>query len=281
MRWDRKETGVGTICDATIQTLPSGEQIFLARSGLRTFNGVSAPLLDSKLMDELREGMNPEALGKCWSVIVEEDDEYHVGVPIGSQTTPDTVYKYNYRTGAIWKDYRPNTTAAGIYRRTTQVTIDSLTGTIDSQTGRFDDIIFSSLAPSLVFGDSSGITTEKSATTSDNTAAIDAFYETKDFTSQDFFPDSTYGTILRFSSMQLWAKGDSLDLSYSTDNGSTWNTIETLRLSSVYPTDDAPVISYFDVVSSQCRFRFRNSDDEETFSLKKYLPQAEQRERRS
>lgn len=281
LRWDRKETGVGTVCDGTIQTLPTGEQIFLARSGLRTFNGISAPLLQSPIIDELREEMNPEHLGKSWSVIVEEEDEYHLGVAIGSQTTPDTVYKYNYRTGAIWKDTRSNTTAAGIYRRTNQITWAELVGSWSSQTWRWNDISFSSLAPTVIYGDTSGNTTEKSNSTSDNGTAIDAFYETKDFTAQDFFPETTYGTMLRFKGIQIWAKGDAMDVSYSTDSGSTWNIMDTnLALSTDYPTDDAPLFSYCDVVASQCRFRFRNNNADEAFSLKKYLPQADQRERR-
>ncbi len=118
IRFDRKTTGVGTCAGATIQNLPSGEQIFLAADGIHVFNGITAPLIESPIQDELREGMNPEYLYKAQSVFVRELDEYWVCVAMGSDTEPQTVYKYNWRTAQVYKDERPNLTALGVFINT-------------------------------------------------------------------------------------------------------------------------------------------------------------------
>ena len=62
-RFDRKSTGVGCVAEATIANIPSGEQIFLGTDGIHLFNGITAPLIDSPVQDELRETINPGPLG--------------------------------------------------------------------------------------------------------------------------------------------------------------------------------------------------------------------------
>ncbi|MDE2106097.1 MAG: hypothetical protein KGL39_53235, partial [Patescibacteria group bacterium] len=84
----RQVTGVGAVSGATIQTLPTGEQIFLGSDGIHLFNGITAPLIRSPIWDEIREEMNPEYSYKAQSVFVKELDEYWVCVPLGSDTEP-------------------------------------------------------------------------------------------------------------------------------------------------------------------------------------------------
>lgn len=279
-RFDRKATGVGAVAGATIQNIPSGEQIFLASDGLHLFNGITAPLIDSPIQDELREEMNPAYLYKAHSVFVEELDEYWVAVPIGSDTEPNTVYKYNWRTKQVYKDYRTNLTAMGLYLNTNDLTWADMAFAWASTTLRWNSINLASLNPTVIFGDSSGNSIKRSALTyNDNSAAVSSNWDTKDFTAEDLgIPD--IDVMMRWKGMELWAKGNGVTVYYSTDSGSNWTLIGTSTLSSDYPSDDAPLNVWFDVVSSKIRFRFLNSTSSQSFTIKKYQLEAGPREAR-
>lgn len=279
-RFDRKSTGVGCVAEATIATIPSGEQIFLGTDGIHLFNGITAPLIDSPIQDELRETINPAVVGRSNAVYVDELDEYWVAVPIGSDTEPSTIYKYNWRTRQIYRDDRPDCTAMSLYLNTSSTTWDSAVGTWDSQTKRWDSSDSLSLNKAVAFGDANGITHKReSGATSDGTTAIDALWETKEFTATDFgIPD--IDTMMRWTGLELWALGNSFDVSYSTNSGTSWTSAGTVSLTSYYPQDSSPINVYFDVVSSSIRFRFTNTTASQVFTIKKYQIEAHSREAR-
>ena len=280
-QFDRKNTGVGTICNNTIQNIGENSQIFLARDGIRVFNGISAELLRGNIIDELRETMNPEYIHKCWSIVVPELNEYWVGVPIGSQTSPDTVYKINYLNWQCYKDSMSNIRAIGKYERTTNFTWEDFDGTWTAATSRWDDVSLLSLHQTIMYGDSSGVTTKRdSAYSNDNGTLINGYVDTKDFTVADFGTDYDPGRLIRWLKMQIVAKGNSVSVLYSTDSGDTWTAIDSYSLLSTYPTDDDPIYSYFDTISSKIRFRFQNNTLGETFSLKDFTLEASFREMR-
>lgn len=278
-RFEKKVTGSGAACFATIQTLPIGEQMFLGYDGFYLFNGVSARLIESAAMDELRESINPEYIQKCWSVIVRERNEYWCAIPTGNDTEPNTIYKFNYLTGQLYKDERSNICACGLYERTTQLSWDEKSNTWDSDLTLWNNIIYLDLNPVVALGDTSGNVTISDAVYSDNSSGYDSYWVSKDFTSEDL-GDRNYGRIVRWTEIQLWAKGSNLTIEYSTDSGINWTSIGTLTLSSTFPTDDAPVYSYFDIVSSTIRFRFSNNTANETWQLKKFFLTGSLREMR-
>lgn len=274
-KFDKKSTSAGAISHTSIQNLPTGEQIFLSSDGIRLFNGTSTRLIESAVTEELRNGINFSYTERVWSVLVPEFDEVWIGIPIGSQTTGDTVYKYNYINGSCHKDYRPNTMCAWRFNNTASLTWDELTTSWDSSTLRWDDNSLGTDVLIPMFGDTSGYSTYKDITVNnDNAIAIDAIWESKDFESD------VKGQICRWSLMELWAKGNNVDIDYSIDSGITWTNIETSALGSEYPEDYAPDILYFDVLSSKIRFRFRNSTLAETFYLKQFVVSYKPREMR-
>ena len=255
----------GTISNNTIQNLPSGVQVYLSKDGLRVFNGITAPLVENKVLDEIRESLNFDAVDKCWSIVVPEKNEYWVGVPIGDQTLGETVYKYNYVTGAVHKDIRESVTAAWNYSDETSLTWDDISTDWDSMTGRWDDSSSGAGFKPIIFGKTDGAT-EKTDKTVNNDAgtAVDAFWDSKDFTSGEI------GRMSRWLGVEIWAKGNGVTVSYSTDGGNTWTVASTVTLGSDYPGDDGPDIVYFDTVSSKLRLRFRNNTAGETFNLKQF-----------
>lgn len=279
-RFDRKATGVGTCAGATIQNIPSGEQIFLASDGIHLFNGITAPLIDSPIQDELREEMNPAYLYKAQSVFVEELDEYWVCVPTGSDTEPQTIYKYNWRTKQMYKDTRALLTTMAVFLNTAEDTWDDRALAWDSDTTRWNSVNNLSLNPVVIFGFNNGKTNGRTANTYDDIGvAVESSIETKDFNAEDAgLPD--IDVMMRWKGMELWAKGTTLKVYYSTDGGQSYTLIDTATLGSDYPSDDAPIQLYFDVVSSRIRFKFLNATSEGSFSLKKYQVEGTPREAR-
>jgi hypothetical protein len=270
-RFERRPTGAGTVSNDTIFNLPNGNQIFLARDGIHLFNGVTAPLIDSPVMDEIRESMNPEFAYRATAQLVASKDEYHVAVPTGSQEEPETVYKYNYRTGRVWKDERPGLVTFGLYERSDDEEWDGDGQAWNDDPTRWNDTTLEALNKILLMGFSDGMVTRMDSLANDDGEAIDAFFESKDFTAQDLGSD-ILGQMVEWTETRVWAKGSAVTVAYSTDGGVTWTDIETLTLAADYPGDDAPDFVYFHFVSSRARFRFRNNTVDESFALKQFAP---------
>lgn len=279
-RFDRRATGVGAVAGATIQNLPSGEQIFLASDGIHLFNGITAPLIVSPVQDELREEMNPAYAYKSQAIFVQELDEYWVCVATGSDTEPQTIYKYNWRTQQVYKDERANLTAFGVFLNIAQDAWDDDDEPWDSDTTRWNSVTNLSLNPQVVMGYSSGKTSQRTANSSnDDGVAVTGLWETKDFVCTDFGVKDV-DRLMRWKGLELWAKGSSVDVYYSTDGGGSWRLATTVELGSDYPEDSAPTNIYFDAVGSRIRFRFVNDTLSESFTLKKYQIEASLREAR-
>lgn len=265
-QFDRKATGAGTINHATIQTLPSGDQAFLALDGIRLFNGTTAPNIGGSVTDELRESVNFSYVKRAWSIIVPELDEYWCGVPLGSSQVGDSVYKYNYKSGVVHKDLRTNAISAWRYSNSLNITWDDVATAWDSYAPRWDET--SSGTNSLVplIGDTDGVTMYRDINVNDdNGIAVDAFFETKDFEAD------AKGMFARFLQMEIWAKGNTITVEYSIDSGQTWAGSKTITLDSDYPSDDDPDIYYFDTASTKVRFRFRNLTIGSSFTLKQFV----------
>ncbi len=281
-RFDRKATGVGAVSGKAIQTIITGEQIFLASDGIHTFNGITAPLVESPIQEQLRDQMNPGYLYKAEAIVKEEDDEVWFSIPMGTSTEPDTIYKFNYRTRQIYRDVREGLTTLGLYLSTDDRTWDELEGTWDEQTWRWSDRTLAKAQPQISYGFSDGeTTTENTTTTNDNGVAVESLSDTKDFTAQDLgIPD--YGVLMRWKELEIWASGTNLTVEYSTNSGSSWTEVHggALPLTSEDPTDASPLHAYFDVVSSKIRFRFSKDGLAEQFSIKKYYIAATPREKR-
>lgn len=279
-KFERKNTEVGAVCYDTIKNLPTGEQIFLARDGIHLFNGISAPLIPSPIMDEIRENMNSEQVLKSYAEVVPELDEYWVGVPIGSQTEPETIYKYNFRTRQCYKDVRLLTTAISTYINTDALRWVDMSNTWQADTGRWNDINVLALFPKIIFGESGGITVNREEENDDNGTAISSWWVSKDFECTD------KGLLARWLEIEIWAKGNTMKVEYSTDAGSTWTEItsfstgSSLTLSADYPSDDSPLQGWFDVVSTKIRFRFSNNVSAENMYLKQFVIKYRPREYR-
>jgi hypothetical protein len=209
-------------------------------------------------------------------------DEYWLGVAIGSQEVPETIFAYNYRTGKCHRHVVPNATCGWLYAIDSDETFDTDLEPWDSDTTRWDDITSESLSKRLIIGRVDGNTIERNVLVhNDGTDEIDGFWESKDFTDEDPSTLVTWGASPeRHGSLELWARGNSVTVSYSIDAGDTWTDIDDVSLEFTYPTDDAPIKLWFKAISTRIRFRFRNNTAGETFSIKQFLVHGKVRERR-
>ena len=254
-----------------VQNLPDGTQIFLARDGLRLFNGVTSTLIPSSIIDELRDSISPQWGYRATSALVLDLDEYWIGIPTGSQENPETVYKYNYRTGQVYKDERIGLTSMALYRRVGSDSWDSDPDSWDSDTTRWNSVLELALFRAVTFSDADGIATIRSTSPNDVSTAIDSIWDTKDFTIADIDPNRDIGNLVRWKGLDIWMKGSTITGYYSIDSGVTWISIGSITLTSDYPGDDTQNIFYFDVISSKIRFRFRNSTVAETWAMKQFV----------
>lgn len=258
---------MGTVANGSIQNLPNGEQIFLAKDGFYLFNGVNCRALSPSINEEIRDSINSQYAKKAWSILVREKKEVWIGVPIGSQTSGETVYKYNYETGIILKDTRTNAVAAWDGESSSNLSWDDMSGTWDSSTSRWDGVGLSQGSDTINIAYTDGHVEKVSVDTKDdNGFAVTAKWVTKDY--QD-----SQQRIARFNKLELWAKGGSIKVEYSTDQGDTWTEMidSPFTLTDQYPNIESPDILYFDVVSSTIRFRFTNENSEESLSIKQFI----------
>lgn len=278
--FERRETGAGTVANKTILSLPSGEQIFLARDGIRLFNGISAPLIEAPINDELREFLNPEMAYKSWGKIIRELDEVWIGVPIGGDDEPSTIYKFNYVTRQLFQDERTDITAMAEYKNTVgQLSWDELPGTWDEWVGPWDSVALASLNPVYVFGFADGTVTKQNTSSSDDGSAIVARWDSKDFVSSDFEEVGEMDRFMRWQEVRLWAKGSgTLKVYITTDGGVTHSYAGSVSLTSNYPDDYSPLIVYVDEISVRFGIRLIHEDDATTFQLKQFAVTATPRE---
>ncbi len=269
-RFDRKPTQVGTVANGSIVNMPSGQQIFLGIDGLHIFNGVTAPLIESPVNDEIRDGLNKEFAHKSWGVLVQDEDEVWIGIPIGNQTNGETVYKYNYITGVCFKDIRPAINTVWVSSTSTGLTWDSFDDSVtwDDVTNRWNDGQLGALSADIHFGDTAGYTyVQNVSSNGDNGVSIPCIWASKTFENKE------KGRMCRWQEIHVYAKGSgTLIVEYSIDGGETWIALygSPLTLGTYFPDDDSPQVVYLDVVSSRLQVRFRNDTATDTVDIKQF-----------
>ena len=274
-QFDRRATGVGTVANNSIVNLPTGEQIFLAKDGLRIFNGITAPLIEAPINDEIRSSLNSQYANRAYGVLVREKDEVWIGIPIGSQERGETIYKFNYNTRALYRDTRANCSFIWRGSSTGGLSWDEIDVYWDDYDYRWDDVSFITDSDQINFAYSTGYVTKQINTSlDDNGTTIDAIWDSKDYQdSQD--------RLARWKRMQLWASGGTVSCYYSIDEGATWTemTGSPYTLSSTMPSHESPINLYFDTVSSKLRVRFRNQNSE-PLKIKQFIIEYSPREYR-
>jgi len=265
-RFDAKYTN-GAIANNTIKMLPNGLLVYLASDGIRAFNGATSAWIDTPVNEQIKRTLNVDSAYKAFAIVNQELNEYWVAVPIGEQSSPSTIYRFNYEDSTILKSSTPYALRSGWgFANSENVTWDDLEGTWDEQTLAWDEFSSANLIEVPTLSDEDGKTYKTTGTTNnDNGTAINNTWTSKEYTAEN------EGQMSRWKMMEIWAKGNTIKLEYSIDKGDIWVEVDSYSLLDTYPLDSAPLVAYFDVVATQIRFRFSNNVINETFTLKQFI----------
>lgn len=265
-------TGIGLTSNRALVDY-RGAHYFMGTDDFYVFKGVRPESIgDATIKREVFSRLDGPNQNKCFAVHVSEQDEIWFFVVISGYDWPTEIWKYNYRTGFWYYDTCDQLTAAAVYYSSASMAWNDLSGTWNAQAFRWDDKLATSESPLIVFGDTSGnVFRQNLLLHNDNGVAVDGSWESMDFTADKF------ETYKRWLQLDFEAKGNSVDIEYSTDYGSTWTSIKNnYALTGDWPTSHYRV--FFDIVARNIRFRFRNNRVGETFYLRQFYPYYLERE---
>lgn len=260
-KFDNKVPEIG--CASGKSALCLGEQIiFLGWEDVYVFDGIEAEAIGARIRKNLFEILKTEQIGRAFGCEVDDEKEYWLFVVSSSSDYPDMAWNLN-RDYKCWTrhDFADYMTTYGHYYIEDALKIGDLTMQIKDMTWKVGDRRLLSQTPTLLFGDKDGYTYEYSPVeANDNDTAIDAYFDTRDFVIADM------EARMRIVRLDVYYKGPSLDVYYSLDKGVSWTLLKTLGNSTSLET---PNIIRFRINTRQIRWRFRNSQSDETFFYQK------------
>lgn len=247
--------------------------VFQAEDNFYLYDGSSAvvPIGDS-IAKEYRSIVNSAKIGRSFAFDDRTNQRLYFCIPTTTDY-PDTVYLLHYEltdmSRSRWSKLTFNDaiSAMGQWSRMNVLTWNALktrgdtwvsmkeAGTTWGGSASSEDF------PTLVFGDTIGNTYEQDDSVVDDTnVAVSSEWSSRDFVvPQEYL--SRYG---RWQEVEFEAKGSSVKLEYSTDEGSTWTTVGTQTLSTGWTS----YILYLDVYSEKLRIRLSNSTLSKSFHLR-------------
>lgn len=257
-QFESVERRLGFLSHNTIQVVPGALVLGLSKHGIIQFNGLRGQLVVPGIFEDLKDYANANLIHKSFSVVVAELNEYWLFIPIKGQDYPTRLYRYNYVTGQVYKDLVSNLTAAGTWTQLTATLIDDMTGTIDSYTGIIDQVITATFYPIISIGDKDGkvFKFDYDLKNEDGTA-ISAHW-----CSQDIIPNPGYYS--HWTTLQFEGFGDSVTISYSTDEGVTYTNLETITLTSSIAVHTV----YCDILAEKLRIKVANSTLTSSFTMR-------------
>ena len=136
--------GLGLIAPHTLKAASSNRHIFLG-SDFNVYifaSGATEPVsIGDEVQREIEAQVNKSRLRSVFAAVVEEDNEYHLFVPTGTNNFSSFDFTYNWREDK-WsmQEFSLLVSAAASIHIPAPSTIDALPGTIDSLSGLIDDL---------------------------------------------------------------------------------------------------------------------------------------------
>jgi len=256
--FDQKVNGVGCAAGHTVKALPD-RVFFLGSDDVYEFDGLDVRSIGTNVKDQLISNINPAQMDRCFAAIIKELKEYWLFVPYGDNTYPNVAWCYHYDSGGWTRhSYGDYLTAIGKYEQQSGQTFDDASGTMDSDTGQFDDRYSLRLNPTIIFGDKDGVIYETNFDSyNDNDTAIDGYFETRDFNFTDL---ARRQWNLRLDVSWL---GSGMDVDYSLDKGANWTTASSLSSANTLSREKVSLRTHSDWI----RFRFRNNSSSGWFKF--------------
>ena len=243
-----------------------GEHVFMGEDDVYRFNGGSNPLgVGEAIRDELYGGVARKHHRRCFAALERERKLYHLYVPYGNSAGNITrAYIYDYEAGTWTIDTTPHLTCAAALQMGGRLTIDDLPHlpidqmnpdkTIDELGGQEERNL-------MIFCDSAGhVYQDDGLHIDDAGTAVDGYWDSKDLTLDPEYVHS----YKRIEEIVFEAKGDTVDVYYSIDQGANWTSAGTQTMTDTYARYVLPI----DVTTRVIRVRFRNDNSGERFWLR-------------
>lgn len=252
-RFEPKSSQFGCVSARTIKNIP-GYIVFLGADNVYAFDGIDPIPIGSRIQRDLIGTMNPAEQARAHATLIGERNEYWLFVPRAHETYPNIAWCYNWKLDAwTYLEFADYLAAAGQYTLSdTQaaITIDELTGTIDEQLWRPDDRLIGASVPVYLLGDSSGyVYRHDEMEVNDDGAAIDAYWETKDYHSPD------PARRIRAHQLDVRCRTSDLTVSRSVDGGLHWNAVGTANAAADFTVDHL----WMRTDADRLRLRFKNN----------------------
>jgi hypothetical protein len=235
-----------------------GVHFYLGQDNIYMFNGSSSPIaIGDPIADSLREDLSVQYSGRAFAY--HDTIRHRVYWVIPTSDTASVVYIAEYiptnLESITWSKiaFTVNTNALGIFSQvSTGMWNSASVSTIawEDKSGSWNDPSSRDGFPVLVVGSSVGTLFKNSDVLDDAGTTFTATLDTPDIS----IPSEYLSVRGRYLELEFEAKGSEVDILYSTDQGVTWTSIETVTLSSAWTRYKV----LFDVSSEFLRIRFRH-----------------------
>jgi hypothetical protein len=186
-------------------------------------------------------------------------------VPTSADTSRVFVLEINFYdlSSMRWSiyDHADRPTTFGFYSRDATLLWSNLSGSWEAQGWSWNDAGMRSGFPVRVLGSVGEVFKDDGLVFTDDSVAVVAFFETKDFVCEGGSYKSVYG---RWNEVELELRGTGVSVSVSTDEGLTWTLVSALVLANDWATYRVPL----DVVSRQLRVRLDAQSSTSDFALR-------------
>jgi len=255
--------GVGTYAPNSVHCL-GDEIIFFGSDNVYMFDGTPdlrglGDSLYPLLYDTESKIVNLTKINRASSLHTEETEDYLLVLPTISDE-PDWMIKYNLGN-KNWSQRALSATCLGYYSVGNWEAWNDVVGTWNAQTGSWFEQSLPPGAPTTLIGKSDGTVVEDNRLTKSDELFV---WESKDF---------IFGHAARITEFRYLVRGDSFDVSYSTDQGRSWSAEITL-------TPDADnfkeLVHYvnFTALHVRCRIRTYNQNIEVKWLEPWFIPRA-------
>jgi len=244
-----------------------GRHIGLGKGGLFMFDGNTARPIAEAVRNSMFPAMNAERLRTAHAIARPELNLYYLWAPSSGSKEPDDLWIVNYVDDTVIKCLMP-AYSSGIYITGTPPTINSLVGTIDDQTFRFDDLNAVAAAPLYVIGLKNGNTEQiDEASLDDDGSVRSAEWQSKDFT------NPAKGRMLVLTKLAVDVRASTaaaLICEASINKGGTWTPSTPATESTTADDKYTKMYFYFlGVVGEYVRFRLR-ADTKTNITIRGY-----------
>ena len=219
--------------------------------------GKDVERIGERIKVELFSIISPSTINRCFMSFDEFNNEIRLYYPTTADTTPTKYFAYNIDNKS-WSRGVRSYTGFGYYTKLTSDTWDSIgddaNATWNEQPTpiRWDDVTLEALSSIKLFGTVDGTVQQDDETTNNLIGvAIDGVWETKDFVVGKRYRE----TLTNWMELNFEARGNTVDVAHSTDQGVTYSAFRTISITAVWKRYGYD----FNANSELIRFKFRNN----------------------